>query len=174
MAPAWIVNGKDATFVSYVNGTNGYTDLGPGVGQVPYSFTITNGTGSLQTAVNNDGTDTVQITTAGVTLTANLSVYALNTNQNIAVTGTPTLTIVSGGLILNSASTLSPNFQFGASGTAEALIYTTTANGTFNGTFITTGGATFFGPGNAYLQNTVNGGLGVYGGETAVTTSTSP
>ena len=159
MAPAWIVNQTDNTFVSYVSATNGYTDLGSAVGQVPYSQISASGTISGTTSAT-----TLDISGSSAIGTA--TVYAMRVDSGVNVTNsgtTPTVTVVSGGIIGNTTGTISPILQFGATGTTEALIYSAGVNLVLAGGLETTGGATFFGAGGISLTET-SGGQGVFGG----------
>ena len=83
-----------------------------------------------------------------------MSIYALQANG--AITGSGTVTLGSGGLILNSASTSTANFTFGTSGTSEAVI-TASANATISGA-ITANNLTKGGIGTLVLSG-ANSGL---------------
>lgn len=151
----WMVYASGNTFMSY-SPTTGFQPLipntaTPAYGQVAYSNALT-GTPSIS------GGTAVADVTGTATLGNNWDVYALRSNQNISPTATlKTITIRSGGLILNGGTInqASPNTQdmalnFGASGTAEALIYTG-GNAVVNAA-INANGLTKFGASQLQLQ----------------------
>ncbi|HEY5310950.1 MAG TPA: autotransporter-associated beta strand repeat-containing protein, partial [Pirellulales bacterium] len=155
MAPAYIVDQTDATYVKYVDNTTGFVPLGTGAGQQPYSLTIASG---AITGGANNGTDTVNAT-GSVSVSSSYSAYALRTTG--AISGSGTLTLTSGGLLADVNGTISPNLVFGTNGTTgsvEALIYTQVANTTLSGVLHTQQGLTKFGPGNLILSGN-NGAL---------------
>ncbi len=167
MAPAWIINQTDNTFVSYVSATNGYTDLGTGVGQVPYTLVASTGTPAT--------TNTTVLDISGSISMATQSVYALRINGNFNITSsgtTPTVTLgnaTSGGGILAAGATsgvISPILKFGTNGDQEAIIYSSGVNLGIAGGLQTSGGATFFGAGGINLTGP-SGGQGVFGGAAA-------
>jgi autotransporter-associated beta strand protein len=173
MAPGWIVDVSTNSFVTYnptaentgyqalvttaTPGTNGV--FLPAPNQAGYSKVIV-GAGAIAGTIALTNQDIVDIsTTAGVTLTSpSTSVYALRTNRDVNPTAANnTLTIESGALIsqtntliLNAAPAaanadpLGFTLNFGATGAAEALIYTSSSM-TINGQ-INAGSLTRFAP----------------------------
>lgn len=134
MAPAYLVNGSDATFVTY--GPNGFQNLqantaAPGTGIAAYSNIV----GATFTTGLTDGLATVDVQAVSA-LGYDASVYALRTAFNI--TGTNTLAIQSdptvnayGGLLLAAAVTISPKLYFGDTAKTtpgEAIIYVGTTD----------------------------------------------
>lgn len=109
------VNATDLTFVTY-NGVNGFTNI------TAYDKTPVTG----YTAGNLLPSDKVDVTGAALSLSDNPTIYALRVSQSINNAGPYNqMTIRSGGLIANGASTVSPNLVFNdGSQNVEAKIYT--------------------------------------------------
>jgi autotransporter-associated beta strand protein len=150
MTAPYLVNGTDNTFVTFGQ-----------VGKVGFGDTKFS---SL--ALTSAGATGVVKLTATAAISSNVSVYALAVIGNFALTGTSTITLGSGGLILQgitASQTSTPAYTFGSSGTAEALIYAASSSTFFwvfssaSGTITTTGGVTRFGQGNVSFQANSSG-----------------
>jgi autotransporter-associated beta strand protein len=153
VAPAWIINTTDNTFVTYspTTGTNsGYQGLvsagsagasvvaangtfTPGANQVGFSKVITTGLEGGANPIQLVAGDTVDMTSTALTLGDNPTIHALRTAVNISASGTNnTLTITGGGLIGVNNLTIgvapttgvgNMTLNFGAGGSAEGLLY---------------------------------------------------
>ena len=147
MAQAYYLDGTDNAFVKYT--ANG--------------FAATKFASSARTLLNTVSTNNdVLDVTAAVAITANASPWAMRVGA-VAITGGFNISLQSGAVVFTGSATHASNFVYGATGTAEGLIYT--ANGAtvqHTGTDTTTGGLTKFGQGLYSLQgaNTgLSGGL---------------
>jgi len=161
MAPAWIVNQTDNTYVNYTGATNGFTDLGTGAGQVAYSAVVTSG--NLTSAAGS----TVDVS-GSANVSGNTAVYAIRLDTGVNLTASASsnlLEVGSGGVLSNTTGTISPILLFGTGvgSYVEGLIYSNAANLIIAGGMQTTQGATFFGSSNFNITG-ASGGQGVTGG----------
>ena len=133
MAPAYIVNATDLTFVSY-NATTGFQNVlanitSPAAGQVAYSNVVS--TAVFPSGLTG-GSATVDVE-ANTALADNPSIFALRVNGVTVSNGVGQLNTISiasdaannryGGLLLAGTATINTNLTFGG-GTEEALIFT--------------------------------------------------
>jgi autotransporter-associated beta strand protein len=159
MVEPWLVYGWGAgsgTFLNY--GGAGYT-------QAAYHVTVPAGAfPSL-----SGGTNVVQVTGAA-TLGDDPDIHALRADAAIGGAAN-TITLRSGGLILNSASTHTMKLKFGAAGDTEGIVYAA-ANAALSGTLTTTAGLTKGGPGELTLgadnTATLGGKIVINGGRLLV------
>ncbi len=108
--------------------------------------------GGINSATNTD-VGLVSSANGVQNLTASVTPYALKVQNTIGDSGTNSLTIVSGGLILDGGSiAANGGLFFGTSGTSEALIFTTNQGGTISSA-ITATSMTTFGPGTLTLNS---------------------
>lgn len=166
----WIIDRTTASFLGYdptATGT-GFQPLisstTPGAGQIAYNQIVTGATfGS-----GIGATDIADLTTAAKTLNANVTLYAMRSNQNLSPSGGfNTVTLDSGGLILTggtinpvSGGVVSPmTINFGAGGAGEAFIYNGTATSTVYANLVAAQGLTKFGPNQLTLYS-INPGIG--------------
>ena len=163
----WIIDRGTASFVGYdpTGAGTGFQPLTsttlPATGMMGYSKVIT--ASPITTLVAGD---TVDITTAAMTLGQNPSIHALRSNQNISPTATfNSVTIESGGLIMSggiinptgavTAGVLSPmTLNFGAGGSGEAFVYASAAS-TIQAQIKAAAGFTKFGPSSVQI-NSIN------------------
>jgi len=125
---------KVGSFLTY-DGTNGFKEA---------TYSATNFTGATNTSV-------IKVDSSLPSLTSATSVYALR--NDTALTNTSTLTIASGGLILNNGSISGAGTL--ATGSAELLVYTSGQSAIQN-TITGSGGLTLFGPGTLILSQSAN------------------
>ena len=116
----WLTYGWGAgagTFLTY--GANGFSTQG--------CFSVTVPAGSFPSGLTG-GTNVVQVTGAVSSMSDDPDIYALRADD--AISGaTNTITLRSGGLILNSASTHSMKLKFGAGADAEGIVFCTAPPG---------------------------------------------
>lgn len=170
MVAPWIVDRVTNSFVGYdpTGAGTGFQPLlgaAPGAGQIAYNKILT---GAL-TAGGLVAGDIADLTTAAKTLADNPTVYALRTSQNLSPNASNnTLTISSGGLIVNTATaTINPTaagvvapmtLNFGLAGAGEAFIYnssTAVIQAQINAAL----GVTKFGAGQLQIHG-INPGIG--------------
>ncbi len=116
MAPVWIVNATDNSYVSYQSGS-GYQSILPGnlgsgvtlgTGQVQYNTSFATAGGTFTTGITA-GTATVDVSAAYTLGDSNNKFWSLRDNGGIAITATANaMTLVSGGLLFNGASVIGP------------------------------------------------------------------
>ena len=195
IAPVWIVDATTTSYVTYNPtglGVGNFYNVGfqalssaggtIGVGQVEYGVRMTAG-GAWSTGTTIS-TSVVDMTAAySITAGYNPSVYALRTNNNITsdVAGND-ITVASGGMIVNGNITINPvlavnatftsltgspgmRMYFGASGSSQAVIYTSGITGILNARVYALG-LLKFGDGTLTLQgsNTITGPIVVNNG----------
>lgn len=155
-APPTVANGMLAPYIVHamypgLAPTYAYYDSVLGIKACTY-----NKTGNF-TATSLLATDLADMTTstlaAGTNFTANIECWALRTVRGISMSGGSwTLTLGSGGLMVNSTVPIAPAVKFGSSGTAEGVVYVNAgAIATLTNAIITTGGLTKFGDGTLIL-----------------------
>ncbi|MBL9095075.1 MAG: autotransporter-associated beta strand repeat-containing protein [Planctomycetaceae bacterium] len=170
MLPAYIVDRTDNQYLQY-DSSVGLKLIDTTAANTFYKSV----SGTFGSALDNDGTEVVSISSTAATLNTDLDLYALRTDQAVARggSGASAITIRSGGLLSYSASTrrIDADLIFGASGQSEALIYTLAT--TQIGGQISAGAVTKFGAGALQLmvnQATFTGDWNVNTGTLQVST----
>jgi len=135
------------------------TDIGPAnfckvdnaTGRIN-SFLSTDPGGTTTFPASPAGTEKVYLA-AAASLATDKNIWALRTAFGVTESANTTITLGSGGLILNSDITIDPKVKFGASGDREAFVYVAGGDypymrtATLADQLITSGGLTKFGDG---------------------------
>ena len=145
VAPYYVMG--DTAAINFANyGANGFVDV------------------ASYGTLTSPGATVVATSAASATNWGSISVYALQLTG--ALSGTGTITIGSGGLILSTTgATQAPAFTFGA----EGIIFSN-VNNTLSGVLTTTNGLTFSGTGTETITGiNVSGSLGTIAGGSGIT-----